>query len=350
MKQRIYSIDVLKLVFAYIIAFFYFGTTIAPGPTVAVQVFFIISGFFLGKKFYARSFADGGKSYSAWDYTLDHVTSIYPHYLFSLAAFFLYTLARSLVHLAMSPSWDKVSAIALDFYNQIPDLLLLQSAYRFHESLNYPLWQLSALVIAGFFVYGLLCRNERVSRTLLFPAAILMIQSLLYSGVDLWENYGFFYLPLLRAFSPLCIGVLTFYFTTTPYYERLKAKKVLFNLAVILSAVTIFAYADLANIFLITTPILILGCYDGASWVNAVLNRRIFRNFGKFSYAVYLNHALVARFVQARLIPGAQARGIGLTQWQSGGIFFVLLTVYSVLTLFLVETWKNKRRNKAAVQ
>ena len=51
MKKRIYSIDVLKLVFAYIIAFFHFGTTIAPGPTVAVQVFFIISGFFLGKKF-----------------------------------------------------------------------------------------------------------------------------------------------------------------------------------------------------------------------------------------------------------------------------------------------------------
>lgn len=112
MKKRIYSIDVLKLVFAYIIAFFHFGTTIAPGPTVAVQVFFIISGFFLGKKFYARSFADGGKSYSAWDYTLDHVTSIYPHYLFSLAAFFLYTLARSLVHLAMSPSWTR-SALSL---------------------------------------------------------------------------------------------------------------------------------------------------------------------------------------------------------------------------------------------
>ena len=144
-------------------------------------------------------------------------------------------------------------------------------------------------MIAGFFVYGLLCRNERVSRTLLFPAAILMIQSLLHSGVDLWENYGFFYLPLLRAFSPLCIGVLTFYFTTTPYYERLKAKKVLFNLAVILSAVTIFAYADLANIFLITTPILILGCYDGASWVNAVLNRRIFRNLPGIKYEKAVN-------------------------------------------------------------
>lgn len=349
MKQRIYSIDVLKLVFAYIIAFFHFGTTIAPGPTVAVQVFFIISGFFLGKKFYARSFADGGKTYGPWDYTLDHVLSVYPHYLFSLGAFFLYTLARSLLHLAWAPSWEKLSAIALDFYNQIPDILLLQSAYRFHESLNYPLWQLSALVIAGYFVYGLLCHNERFSRTLLFPAAILMIQSLLYSGVDLWENYGFFYLPLLRAFSPLCIGVLTFYFTTTPWYERLKSRRAPFNLAVILSAVTLFAYADLANIFLITTPILILGCYDDTSWLNAALNRRFFRNFGKFSYAVYLNHALVARFVQARLIPGAQGRGIALTQWQQNGIFFALLTVYSVITLFLVESWKVRRQKKAAV-
>ena len=349
MKQRIYSIDVLKLVFAYIIAFFHFGTTIAPGPTVAVQVFFIISGFFLGKKFYARSFADGGKTYGPWDYTLDHVLSVYPHYLFSLGAFFLYTLARSLLHLAWAPSWEKLSAIALDFYNQIPDILLLQSAYRFHESLNYPLWQLSALVIAGFFVYGLLCHNERFSRTLLFPAAILMIQSLLYSGVDLWENYGFFYLPLLRAFSPLCIGVLTFYFTTTPWYERLKSRRAPFNLAVILSAVTLFVYADLANIFLITTPILILGCYDDTSWLNAALNRRFFRNFGKFSYAVYLNHALVARFVQARLIPGAQGRGIALTQWQQNGIFFALLTVYSVITLFLVESWKVRRQKKTAV-
>lgn len=347
--KRIYSLDVLKLVLAYIIAFFHFGTTIAPGPTVAVQVFFIISGFFLGKKFYARSCADGGKTYSAWDYTLDHVKSIYPHYLFSLAVFFLYTLARSLVHLVLEPSVDKLSAIALDFYNQIPDLLLLQSAYRFHESLNYPLWQLSALVIAGFFVYGLLCHNERFSRMLLFPAAILMIQSLLYSGVDLWENYGFFYMPLLRAFSPLCIGVLTFYFTTTPYYERVKSKKVLFNLAVVLSLVTIFVYEDLANIFLITTPILILGCYDSASWLNALLNRRIFRSFGKFSYAVYLNHALIARFVQARLIPGSQARGIVLTQWQQNGIFFILLTLYSVFTLFLVETWKAKHKKGACV-
>lgn len=342
--KRIYSIDFLKLVFAYVIAFFHFGTTISPGPTITVQIFFIISGFFLARKFYSRSHADHGESYDQWNYTLDHVKSLYPQYLFSLVVFFLYTLARSVLYFFLEPTMDKLSAIALDFYNQIPDLFLLQSTYRFHESYNYPLWQVSALLIAGYFVYGLLCRSEKLSRKLIFPAAILMITSLLYTGVDIWGNVGPFYVPLLRAFSPLCIGVLAYYFTTTPYYELVKRKKTAFNLAVILSLISIFVFEDHANIFLLTTVILIWGCWDETSWLNRLLNRKIFKHFGSLSFAVYCNHALIARFLQARVIPR-----VDLAPWLQNGMYFVLLTVYSVFTLFLVEKWKARRAAKKAV-
>lgn len=338
--KRIYSLDVLKLVFAFVIAFFHFGTTISPGPTITVQVFFILSGFFLGKKFYSRTHPDPEKRYSQWNYTIDHVKSIYPHYLFSLAVIFLYMLARSVLEFVKSPSFARLSTIAVDIYNQIPDLLLLQSSYRFHESYNYPLWQLSALVIAGYFVYGLLCHNEKLSRTLLFPAAILMIQSLLNTGVDIWSNYGPFYLPLLRAFSPLCIGVLAYYFTTTPYYEQIKGKKFPFNLAVLLSLISIFLFGDRSNIFLITTVILVWGCYDEHSWINALLNHQIFRHCGDLSYAVYLNHALLSRFLQARVFSH-----IILPGWQQNLIYFVLLTAYSAITLFLVTKWKGRKNN-----
>lgn len=339
--KRIYSLDVLKLVFAYIIAFFHYGTSIPPGSAVTVQVFFIISGFFLAKKYYSRSHTDS--SYTAWNYTLDHAKAIYPHYLFSLAVLFLYMLARSVLELLRAPSWEGLAAIARDCYYQIPDLFLVQSAYRFHESFNYPLWQLSALVIAGYFVYALLCHNERLSRQLIFPAAILMVQSLLHTGIDLFENYGFFYLPLLRAFSPLCIGVLAYYFTTTPDYRRITQHRVPFNLAVLLSLVSIFVYGDAAGIFLITTVILLWGCYDEGSWINLLLNRRIFRHCGSFSYAIYLNHALIARFLQARVLPRFE-----MAPWQQNVLYFGLLTAYSMLTLFLVETWKSHKR-KAAV-
>lgn len=341
--KRIYSLDFLKLLFAYIIAFFHFGTTISPGPTITVQIFFIISGFFLAKKYYSRSHGNHGESYDQWDYTLDHVKSLYPHYLFSLVVIFLYMLARSVLELVREPGMDKLSTIALDIYNQIPDLLLLQSSYRFHESMNYPLWQLSALVIAGYFVYGLLCHNEKLSRKLLFPAAILMVTSLLNTGVDIWSNYGIFYVPLLRAFSPLCIGVLAYYFTTTPYYEKVKSRKIPFNLAVIASLVSIFIFADRGNIFLITTVVLLWGCWDESSWINWLLNRKIFRHWGNLSFAIYCNHALIARFIQARLLPR-----MDLAAWQQNILYFGLLTLYSVFTLFLVEKWKAHRAKQAA--
>lgn len=340
MKKRIYSLDVLKLVFAYVIAYFHFGYTIAPGPTITVQIFFIISGFFLAKKFYSRSYPSQGKAYNQWNYTLDHVKSIYPHYFFSLAVIFLYMLSRSVLYLLKEPTFDKLSAICLDIYKQIPDLLLLQSSYYFHDSYNYPLWQLSALVIAGYFVYGLLCHNEKLSRELIFPAAIFMIQSLLHTGVDIWSNYGFFYVPLLRAFSPLCIGVLAYYFTTTPYYEKLKSKKILFNIVSILSLVTIFVYQDYANIFLLTTVILVWACWDENSWINALLNHKIFRHAGNLSYAIYLNHALIARYLQARVFSRIEA-----PVWQQNLVYFILLTVYSALTLFLVEKWKGRKKH-----
>ena len=137
--------------------------------------------------------------------------------------------------------------------------------------------------------------------------------------------------------------MLTYYFTTTPYFEKLKSYPVAFNLATIYALAMIFVFNTHGNIFLITTPVLILSCYTENSWLNAVFNRSIFKHCGKLSYAIYLNHALMARFVLARLIPKAENLGLSLPMWQQGAVYFVLLTIYSVFTLWLVETIMAKR-------
>lgn len=346
--KRMYSLDLLKLLLAYVVAFFHVGILIPPGPTVAVQIFFIISGFFLGRKFYTNRQPD----YNQWDYTLDHVRSLYPHYLFSMIVLFLYLTTREIVYLVKEPGWSQVGALLRSVYNQIPDILLLQSAYHFHDSMNYPLWQISALLIAGYFVFGLLCYNEKLSRMLVFPAAILMIQSLLNTGVDLWANYGPFYMPLLRAFSPLCIGVLTYYFTVTAYWAKLKEKTVFFNVISILALFSIVAFGDYDIIFLMTTPIVLLACFEEHSWMNRVLNRSLFRGCGKLSFAVYLNHALIQRFLYAVCFTRLEGLGITLNDYQRGVVYGVILTAYSVFTLYLVERLKNNytERSKAAVR
>lgn len=337
--MRMYSLDLLKLVLAYAIAFFHVGTHIAPGPTAAVQIFFVISGFFLGKKFYSRKSSD----YSAWQYTLDHVRGLYPHYLFSQLAFFAYLTARAVYYLLLSPSWEALGDLVKSFYSQIPDLLLVQSAYTSYPSINYPLWQLSALLIAGYFVFALLRWNEPFSRRVLFPGAILMLLSLLETGVALDGNYGVIYMPLFRAFGPLCLGVLTWYFTTTESFEALWCHKGLMNLAGLVGLVGIFAYETYYNIFLLGTMAVLLCCCRADSWLSRIFNHRCFRHCGKLSYAIYLNQALVERFVCARLFPHQE---LGL---KGNLVFFLLLTLYSMATMIFVDKlmlWLRSRRKQ----
>lgn len=344
--KRLYSLDFLKLIFAYVIAYFHFGHTIAPGPTVTVQIFFFISGFFLARKYYSRSYSDGGAHYNQWNYTLDHVKGLYPHYVFAYALFFLYNTARAAVVFLHAPSFQPIRETLLSLYDQIPNMLFMQSAYHFHDNMNYPLWQLSALVIGGYFVYGMLCHNEKLSRQLLFPAAILMAQSLLHSGVGLDDNYGPVYMPLLRAFTGLSWGVLVYYFTTTSCYALLKQKYTLFNIAATISLLCIFVYADHGNIHYITGCLLILGCYEKESWLNKLLNHAVFKHCGKLSLSIYLNHALVCRFTNGWLFPHLDGWGLSTNRLQKDLIFFFLLTIASAAALWLVEVWLLRRKKQ----
>lgn len=341
--KRLYSLDFLKLFFAYVIAFFHFGHTIAPGPTVTVQLFFFISGYFLARKFYARSAKDGGSSYSAWNYTLDHVKGLYPYYVASYVMFFLYVTARAAAVFLASPSAEPVRETLGLLYDQIPNLLFVQSAFYSHDSMNYPLWQLSALIISGYFVYALLCHNEKLSRQILFPAAILMTLSLIQSGAELDANYGPVFVPLLRAFCGLSFGVLVFVFSTTKYCAAIKSNPVAFNMASLLSLVCIFLFADRGGAHYITGALLILGCLEESSWINRLLNRPCFRHCGKLSYSIYVNHALICRFTNGFLA----AQMDRLSQLQKDLVFFLLVTVFSVFMMvavdFVMARWAKQK-------
>lgn len=347
--KRIYSLDFFKLLFAYLIALGHFGVKVSPGGGVTVQLFFIISGYFLGKKFYDKR-KSGQSDYNQWNYTKDHVKSLYPHYIFSLLVLAVYFLIEPISAFLQNPSIDGISGIFKDLYSLIPEALILQNVGFFGGGINYPLWQVCVLIVSSYFVYGLLCVNEKLSREMIFPAAILMIQALLHTDVNVWGTQIFFHVPLLRAFSPLCIGVLTYYLTTTCYYQQITSKKWLFNIASILCLITLFVYKGYHNIFLITFVVFLLAIVDETSWVNKLLNRKIFKRFGSFSYAIYLNHALI-KYVLNHIFPRiSKTFEISLTSTHKAIIFLVVLTVYSIITLWfvnkMVSVFSKKKESK----
>ena len=345
--MRIYSIDLLKLLFAYLIAFSHLNIYL-PGAGSAVAFFFIISGYFLARKYYSKKIANEKGAYNGALYTLEHIKSLYPHYIFSLVVMFAYFCVRNVYYIYT----DNSSAISLmamlhkAFY-LLPEIFMVQNIGFFDGGMNYPLWQVCALLICGYFIYSLLCYNEKLSIHIIFPLSIILIQVYLkHSSVDLFDTVGMVYIPLIRAFSAIAYGVLLYKFLNSEYYARhIIRHKLFLNCCSIVALVSIFVLID-NNILFITGAFIMAALVNPNSWLNAVLNRKASRQFGEFSYAIYLNHALVIWFVRDfknkifGLLRTAEA------EWKTAVLFFVILTVYSVVTTYIIKTFKKKRCNK----
>lgn len=345
--KRSYSLDLVRLFLAYVITLFHFDHTIPPGPTVTVQIFFVISGYFLARKYYTHSHEDRGATYSPLRYTLDHVRSFYPHYLLAAGLFLLYTLTRASLVFLRNPSarglWDLSTLI----YDQLPDALFLQASYQYAANLNSPTWQISALIIAGYFVYALLCHNEKLSRTILFPGAIIMTQSILVDCNDLFARIGPIFLPLLRAFAPMCMGVLTYSFSQSSYCAQLKQSKFIFNLLTLLALPMMIFFEDRNGLHLIWSALLILGCTEPSSALERLLGHRIFAGCAKLSYVIYLNHALISRAyinIISKLILKA---GIVLGDTINCIVYLTILTLACLLLMWVMERLTTRHRVRA---
>ena len=343
MKRRIYTIDVFKLVFAYLIALSHDKTELPGISGLGVELFFIISGFFLAQKYLAKQ--KEGAGYTPLAYTRDHIRRLYPHYLFSLIVLFLYLLAEDIFSLLKgAPDAPAVKDLFYRLYALVPEALMLQNTGFFGGGINYPLWQVTQTVIAGYFIYALLYRFKKFSVEVLFPLFILLIYAYLSTGVDIWATDGFFYAPLLRAIAPMSLGVLVCFIAHSRFYDALKNRRLLFDAAGLLAPICLFCFRLYRNIHLISAAVLLLCCMDPSSLLNRLLNRRIFAQFGELSYAIYLNHAAVIYAMDNFAPRFCRLFGVCLPTWMQYVLFLLLLSGYSVATMLLIRRFCRRNR------
>lgn len=259
-------LDFYRIIFTLIICLHHFqgtlDTKIISTGYIGVEFFFILSGFFLYKSFKKNN------NETAFQYTVKRIKRLYPEYILAFILCFILQMAQS----GKEKSVDCI-------FQAISEITLMQNIGIFRGGFNYPLWYLSVLIFAGYIVYELLKKDKETFIKIISPITIVFTFSLLNflgKGLENWDTVYGIYLPLLRGFSDICIGVLISEFVDTKYFKDIEEKKVIFRIVEFLTYVCLFYIIIFQNKFemysILLIPIVILAANNKNSLACKFLN------------------------------------------------------------------------------
>lgn len=287
---RNYSIDVLKFIFAIFIALGHFGIELLSS-TLIVDCFFVLSGYFVVKSFDSGKYRDGG----SFSYAVARVKRIYLYYI---TAFVILFGVKYFVQ------WNGANALKDGIKHCLPEVFLIQNIGISDGGINYPLWQMCTLIIASYLLFGMLERNRNfVVRVVcpVFAIAIFTYLSNVYGShtVSLWGvQYGFFYVPLLRAIGGLSLGIAVYELVNHIVKKSEKWKRG-HLLITILSIIMVLFYKWNHDGYqaLIAFVGIMICCLSSKGIISWLFNRSCFRMAEKLSLSVYLNHAMIISII-----------------------------------------------------
>lgn len=334
--MRIYSIDLLKFIFALLVVFAHMDISY-PGNSVAVDFFFVFSGFFLAKKFYSKSCKNPAE-YNQFRYTADHVKKLYPQYIFSLLVLLGYMTGRDLVHIATGKETvSYIGNIIFRIFEIIPDSFMVQDMGGFiGGGLNAAAWYVSAMLIVGYFIYTMLCYDHKKTTEFVLPIVFLLIAAYVKFGRENFAVYEWFYFPLVRCTMYMAEGVMLYRISRSDACEAVRSSRLIFNLVGLFSLVAIFVFNRYKNIHIMLFGFIVLYTTCPDSWINKVIKGRIFHRIGDLSYALYLNHAFVIMAMEDIFAYS----GIVMERVQFAWIAAAVSVVYSIFTMLLLDRLK----------
>lgn len=207
-SRRFYSLDIARFAFTLMIAVYHywlFYDVNARGGFIAVEFFFILSGFMLMEQ------ATGPRGeMTPGQFLVARIKKYYPHYIFSFAIIFL---AKNVVY-------NRVT------FPQLPSLLTGQATeiFMLHgtiltdentELYNNITWYLSILLAVGYCLWALLKRHKE-ALLMAAPVVILWIYAYIaytVNTINIWRPHVFsvFNYGILRGTAGMLLGVLVWH-------------------------------------------------------------------------------------------------------------------------------------------
>ena len=197
-------------------------------------------------------------------------------YLFGLIVFYVYHVGYEVINIVNYGTFShRWIGLANEFSQFVSELLLLQNSRLFIGGLNYPLWQVCALLIVGHFIYTVLYHRRKLAEDFLIPGTLLLALTYISnSGVDPFSTQGMFYIPLVRAYIGLATGAMMYRFAVSIYYELIREQLNVISLFVFIA---FFARSTEGNLALVFGCFIILSLHDEHSLLNKLLNHSLFK-------------------------------------------------------------------------
>lgn len=336
MKNR--SLEFWRFIFSIIIALYHFRAQInehfLQSGYLAVEFFFILSGFFLAANSFHKIAANKPVSPELLtiQYMKKKIKRLYPHYLYSWFVFMCISIF--ILHNVRFQALFRIRG-------GIPELFMLQMAGISNNKFagNAADWYVSSLFIASYFVYYLAVKLKSTFTYFVAPCLSGIIYTFLYRQVGnlgtIRKTVPFTYTGTYRAIAGLCLGVIC-YAIFSYVNEQYNTKKFYYTIAeffcIVCIAFMLFIPKTSANSFLfLPVAVLFIICISARKgYISRILDNEVSSKLGKLSYAIFLNHTIIRNmFVHIHYSTNLKIV-----------MYIGIIIVYSMFTTFLLEKFE----------
>lgn len=298
---------------------------------ICVEFFFILSGVLLYQSFSKE------KIHSTLSYFEKRFTRLWPEYVFA-AVLEIFARGVFLHDFNLSKAFN--------------ELMMVQNTGLFRlGGYNYPCWYIPVMLFCGVIIYGMLTLWEGGYRKLLAPLSILCGYTYIWgldTGLENWKYIGALSVPMIRGFCAMSIGVLVAILLERNKQVHLSICigtliEVVALLLVILGMVTNVS-TDMLTI--VAFAILVFIVFGKRSIIsNLLLNRSIWSKLSKYSYSIYLNHAIiiyVLSFVDGHIF--------AIPNGMKPILVFGCVVVYAVLAKKIIDKSWGKLKERLVIK
>lgn len=276
---RLYTLDAMRGVAAIIVVCIHIAPHVAPSGYMAVDFFFLLSGFVIGKAYQSRLAA--GMSFAKFAGL--RVIRMYPLYAFGLA------LGVFTVVLGLSPSMTGLQLVISVGFN----LFMLPSPWTPDATfpLNFSAWSLFFELLVNLFFAAVMVKLSlrRLVVLAILSGCWLAWLAVQKGSVDLGPNWPTFLAGLVRTVFTFTLGVVMARLHDAPVRESWFAPLLVFALGGLLlmpAPRSLRVAYDLFTVCIAAPAVLWLG----ATYRPPEALRRACEALGDMSYALYAIH------------------------------------------------------------